>query len=81
MDAETRTACLTALWILHGGSLAGLLRSHGERDQARNLELALQTISSILGDEMGSQLWREAMDWASDRILADGEAPASPSQH
>ena len=81
MDAETRAACLTALWIMHGGSLAGLLRSHGERDHAENLELALQTISQILGEEIGTQLWREAMDWASDRILTGDEAPASSSQH
>ncbi len=81
MDSETRTACLTALWVLHGGSLASLLRSHGERLHAENLESALQTISRILGDEIGTQLWREAMDWASDRILTGDEAPVSSSQH
>jgi len=81
MDDQTRSLGMTALWVLHGASLAGLLRSHGERGHADNLDFALQAVSHILGKEIGEAVWREAVDWASDQIGIDGHALRTSTRH
>jgi hypothetical protein len=71
MDKRTSQACASALWLLYGGSLAKLLRAHGADGHADKLDEALDEVSRILGEEMGSETWRAALDWASEQAWAE----------
>lgn len=82
MDKRTSQACASALWLLYGGSLAKLLRSHGANGHAEKLDDALGEISRILGEEIGAETWRAALDWASDQAWAEqANAEGAASRH
>ena len=79
MDDLNRQACVAALWILHGGSLAELLRAHGEGDHAMHLDAAIAEVSRIVGKEFGTEVWTEAMSWAFDQTWAADTSPPPPA--
>ena len=79
MEDLNRQACVAALWILHGGSLADLLRAHGEGDHATHLDAAIAEVSRIIGKEFGTEVWTEAMSWAFDQTWSGDASPSPPA--
>ena len=71
MDKTKSHACASALWLIYGGSLSKLLRAHGADGHADKLNEALDEVSRILGEEMGPEAWRAALDWASDQAWSE----------
>ena len=78
MEDATQAARVTALWVVHGNSLANLLRHHGRPDHADNLNAALGEVAEILSGQIGRDALTEAMIWASDQIWSQ-ENPAEGS--
>ena len=76
MDYATQTARVTALWMVHGNSLANLLRRHGRGGHADNLDAALGQVAEIMSGEIGRDTLTQAMDWASDQVWSPEAAPA-----
>lgn len=79
MDYATHTARVTALWMVHGNSLAGLLRRHGRGGHADNLNAALGEVAEIICGEIGRDTMTQAMVWASDQVWSQDEAPPAPT--
>jgi len=79
MDDLNRQACVAALWILHGGSLAELLRAHDQGDHAAHLDSAIAEVSRIIGKEFGTEVWTEAMSWAFDQTWCGDASQAAPA--
>ena len=79
MDHATQTARVTALWMVHGNSLATLLRRHGRGGHADNLDAALGEVAEILSSQIGRDTLSQAMVWASDQVWAQDEV-SSPLQ-
>ena len=73
MQHTTETARVTALWMVHGNSLSKLLRHHGRRDHADNLDAALGQVAEFICGEVGRDSLTEAMIWASEQIWSRDE--------
>lgn len=66
----------TALWLVHGASLARLLAAHGRDDHARNLLAALDEAARILAADLAPGVLAEAMSWAADQVW-QSDAPVA----
>lgn len=82
MKDRQRDARVAALWILHGGACAKLLRAHGRDNHAENFEAALGQVAEIVADQVGRDTLTEAMDWASNQLWGspDIEPPRGKAQ-
>ena len=82
MKDRDHDARVAALWILHGGACAKLLRAHGRVGHADNFEAALSEVAEIVADRVGRDTLSAAMDWASDQLWGtlDGSGPSAPGK-
>lgn len=73
MSEDSEQLRATALWLVHGASLAKLLAAHGRQSHARNLLAALDEAAKILAADLDPGALTEAMSWAADQVWqADG---------
>ncbi len=68
----------TALWLVHGASLAKLLAAHGREEHARNLLAALDEAAKILAADLDPGALAEAMSWAADQVWQSDGMTTSP---
>jgi hypothetical protein len=79
MSEPANRARLTALSMAHGAALAKLLRAHGRKLHADNLDAALLESFEIVSREVGAARLAEAVRWVAEQAGADDEviAPAA----
>lgn len=72
-------AKLAALSLMHGASLAKLLRAHGRATHADRFEAALGEAMNIIASKVGKDELAAAMDWASDQVWPEPAHSPGPS--
>ncbi len=73
MRDREHDARVAALWILHGNACVKLLRAHGRAGHAESFAAALHEVAEIVADEVGREILRAAMDWASSQLWGSPE--------
>lgn len=68
MEDKTYQARVAALSLAQCNTVVTLLRAHGQREQAENMEAAISVVVSIVSNELGRETLASAMSWASDEI-------------
>jgi len=77
MNDREHDARVAALWILHGGACAKLLRAHGRGGHAESFEAALGEVAAIVAGEVGEDTLTAAMDWASNQLWGSPESASA----
>ena len=68
MEDKTYQARVAALSLAQCNTVVNLLRAHGQREQADNMEAAISVVVSIVSNELGRETLASAMSWASEEI-------------
>lgn len=68
MENKTYQARVAALSLAQCNTVVTLLRAHGQKEHADQMEAAISVVVSIVSNELGRDTLAKAMTWASDEI-------------
>jgi hypothetical protein len=68
LENKTYQARVAALSLAQCNTVVTLLRAHGQKEHADQMEAAISVVVSIVSNELGRDTLAKAMTWASDEI-------------